>query len=162
MGVHWHTILAGLFGWPGTWGTGGNLVAWVLCGTLGFGWLHAKQKARHIQLLAQSAQHHKDALALAEKQHQEAMAQAGRHQQELLDRADAHHEALKAHITAAVADAQVSGGAGANPANQGFAADQPQADPAGTPAGERVVPPPATSRKPSAPPASRRNQPRRM
>jgi hypothetical protein len=68
---------------------------------------------------------------------------------------------LKGHISK-VADAQVSGGAGANPANQGFTADQPQADPAGTPAGERVVPPPATARKPPAPGAGRRSTPRRM
>ena len=27
------TILNNLFG-PGTWGTGGNMVAWILCGTL--------------------------------------------------------------------------------------------------------------------------------
>jgi hypothetical protein len=45
-----------------------------------------------------------------------------------------------------VADAQVSGGAGADPADQGFAADQPpKADPAGTPGGERVVPPSAAT-----------------
>lgn len=72
-----------------------------------------------------------------------------------------HCADVKQHVSV-VADAQVSGGAGANPASQGFTADQPQADPAGTPAGERVAPPPATARKPPAPPAARRSTPRRM
>lgn len=36
-----------LFG-PSTWGAGGNMVAWVICGALGFGWLHGNEKARHV------------------------------------------------------------------------------------------------------------------
>lgn len=31
--MHWHTIWTDLFG-SGAWGTGGNLVAWILCGVL--------------------------------------------------------------------------------------------------------------------------------
>lgn len=31
--MHWHAILLDLFG-AGTWGAGGNMVAWVLCGAL--------------------------------------------------------------------------------------------------------------------------------
>lgn len=31
--MHWRTILLDLFG-AGTWGAGGNMVAWVLCGVL--------------------------------------------------------------------------------------------------------------------------------
>jgi hypothetical protein len=61
-----------LFG-PGAWGTGGNLVAWALCGGLGFGWLRAKQKAE---------------AALSQKR-----------QKQLLDQAAAHHEEMKKHVT---------------------------------------------------------------
>ncbi len=46
-----------------------------------------------------------------------------------------------------VADAQVSAGAGDNPASQGLTADQPSADALGVGA-ERMVPPAATTRKP--------------
>jgi len=56
------SILRTLFG-AGTWGAGGNLVAWVICGTLGFGWLHAKEKARHLQKMAQAARHHAEVMA---------------------------------------------------------------------------------------------------
>lgn len=70
-------ILTDLFG-PGTWGTGGNMVAWVICGCIGFGWLHAKEKARHLAKMRQ-----------ADDQHAELMAQGAE-----------HHEALKEHITA--------------------------------------------------------------
>ena len=71
-------IVRDLFGWPATWGTGGNMVAWAICGTLAFGWLHAKEKARH---LAQ--------MTLLREQHAKQMAQAQR-----------HHEDLKRHVTA--------------------------------------------------------------
>jgi len=154
MSIHWHTVFTALFGWPAAWGTGGNLIAWVICGALGGLLLRAKLQAHQVALMAQAARHHK-----------ELMAQAAEHHQALKEHVSvqlaAHCTDLKEHISK-VADAQVSGGAGANPASQGFAADQPQADPAGTPAGERVVPPSATARKPPAPPAMRRNQPRRM
>lgn len=32
--MHWHAIILALFG-SGTWGAGGNLIAWVICGVLG-------------------------------------------------------------------------------------------------------------------------------
>jgi len=110
------TILRDLFG-PGTWGTGGNMVAWVICGVIGFSWLHAKEKARHLAKMAQAATHH----------------------QEQLDQAAAHHKAQmdllrKQHsqLSDQVADAQVNAGAGSNPADQGLAADQRVAPPAAT------------------------------
>jgi hypothetical protein len=54
------SILRDLFG-PGTWGTGGNLVAWILCGAVAAGWLRAKLKAHE---------------ALARLHHQQAMDKA--------------------------------------------------------------------------------------
>ena len=54
-------VLRDLFG-AGTWGTGGNLVAWVLCGAVAGLWLRAKLKAHE---------------ALARLHHQQAMDQAG-------------------------------------------------------------------------------------
>jgi hypothetical protein len=62
-----------LFG-PGTWGAGGNMVAWVICGALGFGWLHAKEKARHLAKMTQAQKHHQEQMELAERHHQEQMA----------------------------------------------------------------------------------------
>lgn len=104
MSIHWHAIWNDLFGWPGTWGTGGNMVAWVICGTLGLGWLHAKEKARHIQKMAQSARHHAELLDQADTHHKAVLAAVGKHHQELLDRADTHHEALKAHVSRELTD----------------------------------------------------------
>jgi hypothetical protein len=86
--VHWHTILTVLFG-PGTWGAGGNMVAWVLCGVISFGWLHSREKARHLQLLAQAGRHH-----------QELLAQARDHHQAEMERMDAHLTTVKAHVEA--------------------------------------------------------------
>jgi hypothetical protein len=51
-----------LFG-PSTWGAGGNMVAWVICGCLGFGWLHSKEKARHLARMAQAQRHHAAVMA---------------------------------------------------------------------------------------------------
>jgi len=62
-----------LFG-PGAWGTGGNLVAWVLCGVLAGLWLRGKLRA------------------------QTALARL--HHQQRTDQAQAHHEDMKAHVTA--------------------------------------------------------------
>lgn len=73
-------LLRVLFG-PGTWGAGGNMVAWVICGGLGFAWMHLKAEARHAEALALAARHHAERLALAAE----------------------HHEALKAHVTAMAA-----------------------------------------------------------
>lgn len=63
------TILNDLFG-PGTWGTGGNLVATALLAvpTMVTGFMHAARQRR--------------------RQHEEKMAQA-----------QAHHEELKQHVT---------------------------------------------------------------
>lgn len=82
-------ILRDLFG-AGTWGTGGNMVAWVICGTLGIGWLHGKEKARHLAKMRQAQAHHDEAQAQSAAQHQELMAKA-----------DDQHAALTEHITAA-------------------------------------------------------------
>jgi putative copper export protein len=68
-----------LFG-AGTWGAGGNLVAWVVCGTISFGSLHAVLHARHLAVLAQARLHHR----------------------ERMDQADRHHEEMKDHVTEAV------------------------------------------------------------
>jgi hypothetical protein len=89
----WLTALAGtalavlvivfwkiLFG-PGTWGSGGNLFAWVLCGGLSFLWLNVLQKERHIQAMTQAREHH------------EAMTQ----------QAEDHHRAMKAHVASMMA-----------------------------------------------------------
>lgn len=51
-----------LFG-PSTWGAGGNMVAWVICGALGFGWLHSKEKARHLIRMQQAEKHHQAQMA---------------------------------------------------------------------------------------------------
>jgi hypothetical protein len=66
------SILKDLFG-PGTWGTGGNMVAWVICGCIGFGWLHSKEKARHILKMNQAKAHHDEQIALLKAQHETQM-----------------------------------------------------------------------------------------
>jgi type VI protein secretion system component VasK len=72
-----------LFAWPATFGTGGNMVAWAVCGVIAFGWQHRQNLRLH--------QAREDA---AQARHEEAMAKA-----------DAHHEALKAHVAAVQAGA---------------------------------------------------------
>lgn len=69
------SILDALFG-PGTWGTGGNLVAWGLCGVLGaIGmWLGRNLIGKH--LAAWWSKHHGE---YAVKHHLEALR---RHEQE--------------------------------------------------------------------------------
>jgi hypothetical protein len=74
-------VLKALFG-QGTWGAGGNLVAWVLCGAIAGAWLRARLKAQE---------------ALARLHHQQKMAQAL-----------AHHDALVAHVTATATLAAVA------------------------------------------------------
>jgi hypothetical protein len=59
--MHYRTILLDLFG-PGTWGAGGNLVAWVICGALGAAGTYL---LRH-RLRAWWAAHHPHSAALAE------------------------------------------------------------------------------------------------
>ena len=68
------SIWTALFGWPGAWGTGGNLVAWIICGAIAGLWLRAKLKAHHLAQLAQGLRHHKALMAQAQKHHQELMA----------------------------------------------------------------------------------------
>jgi hypothetical protein len=114
------TILRDLFG-PGTWGTGGNMVAWVICGAIGGVWLRRKLITHHAQVLAQAAQHHK-----------EQMAQAQAHHEDMKRHVAAHCSDIKAHVSA-VADGPASGGPGSNPGTAGLDADGP------------VVPPPATT-----------------
>lgn len=67
------SVLHGLFGWPGTWGVTGNLVAAVLCAALGaaFGWLGRDFIGR--RLSAWWATHHPHRAALEEiRAHAEA------------------------------------------------------------------------------------------
>jgi hypothetical protein len=77
----------------------------------------------------------------ANLRHADVMDVLDRQHQDLLDRAAAQHEALKAHVTAVVADGPGRGGAGSNPArSEGLPAETAPAGP--------VVPPPATARPP--------------
>jgi hypothetical protein len=52
----------------------GNIVASVIWAAPAFGWLHAKEKARHVAKLAQAAAHHKAQMELMVSQHAEQMA----------------------------------------------------------------------------------------
>lgn len=65
-----------LFG-PGTWGSGGNMVAWVICGVLAFGW----QNRQNLKL------HHAREEA-AQARHEEQMDLAKLHQEQLKDHID--------------------------------------------------------------------------
>lgn len=85
--IFWKT----LFG-PGTWGAGGNMVAWVLCGGLSFLWLNVIMKERHVQQLAQAKRHHDEKMEQSRAHHREQTAQAER-----------HHQAMKAHVTSVAA-----------------------------------------------------------
>lgn len=67
-----------LFG-PGTWGSGGNMVAWVICGAISFTWLHFQEKARHLAQLALARQHHQEQMDQAISHHEQQMEQASRH-----------------------------------------------------------------------------------
>lgn len=116
MSVHWHAILAALFGWPAAWSTGGNLIAWVICGLIGGLLLRAKLQAHHVAQMAQAARHHKELMAQAATNHQELKAHVSQQMA-------AHCNDLKQQVSAA-ADAQVSGGAGSNPAESRLAADE--------------------------------------
>jgi hypothetical protein len=69
-------ILGDLFG-PGTWGAGGNLVAWVLCGALAGAWVRAKLRAQdalarlhHQEKLDQATAHHAELRNIAARTHQ--------------------------------------------------------------------------------------------
>ena len=92
-------ILWILFG-PGTYGAGGNMVAWVSCGASAGLWLRGRLKAHE---------------ALARLHHQQKMAQS-----------QANHDALIAHVTATAtlavtaAEPQVSGGSRSQPGSMGL------------------------------------------
>jgi hypothetical protein len=84
-GVIWR-YRVDLFG-PGTWGTGGNMVAWIICGLIGGAWLRSKERAQHLA----------------------RMLQAERHHEEIMVQGQVHHEDMKAHVTA---ETSTSGGTG--------------------------------------------------
>jgi hypothetical protein len=67
-----------LFG-AGTWGTGGNMVAWVICGGLAFANVRARDKAHHAAAMLLARRHHDERIAQAEEHHQAAMALAREH-----------------------------------------------------------------------------------
>lgn len=63
----------------GTWGAGGNMVAWVLCGYFAFSWQHAKAEARHRQQADQDEARHHELLAQNERHHREMKDHVSRH-----------------------------------------------------------------------------------
>lgn len=77
---------------PGTWGTGGNMIAWVVCGILAFSWQHR-----------QNLKLHRERLALARAQHQEALMAAALRHQDMKNHVTQQHEDMKNHVTAACA-----------------------------------------------------------
>jgi hypothetical protein len=85
---------------------------------------------QHKQRITQAATHHKERLEQAVRLNTQVKDQAERHHAQRLDQAAEHHAALSAAV------AQVSAGAGSNPAKS-----------EGLPADQRVVPPAAASRK---------------
>jgi len=103
----WMTVIAGtvlvvlvIFFWntlfgPGTWGAGGNMVAWVLCGGLSFLWLNVIQRERHWLALKQADRHHR-----------EKMDQADRHHREQLELAREHHADMKRHVAVTAGQGQ--------------------------------------------------------
>jgi hypothetical protein len=93
-----------LFG-PGTWGTGGNMVAWILCGVSGGAWLWSKEKARHLVSLAEARQHHAEAMQQSLMHHDEVMALSREHHAEMLGKTDLQSAEIKEHVSAAVAEA---------------------------------------------------------
>lgn len=101
------SVLKDLFG-PGTWGTGGNLVAWALCGVVAgvFGYIFRDRIGR--RLAAWWHKHH------------------GGH---LRGELAAMEERLRAHVSAVAADGPVSGGPGSNPGPEGLPADGPVVPP---------------------------------
>ena len=134
--------------WYGWWsGAGSDIGELAIAGAI----ITAARRAakRHIQHLAVLARHHVEQMHQRDVHHQAHLELAARQHQEALDRADVNHQALRADmnrqhgqliaqtdtLAQAVADAQARGGAGGNPAVAGLAADQ------------RVVPPPATTRR---------------
>jgi hypothetical protein len=91
----WFTPLFG----PGTWGAGGNLVAWVICGGLAFANVRARDKAQHTAAILLAKAHHRERMEQADAQHQAVMAQAQEHHAALLQQASGNHAALVEHVT---------------------------------------------------------------
>jgi hypothetical protein len=87
-----------LFG-PGTWGAGGNMIAWVICGGLAFANVRARDKAQHAAAAALARLHHQERAEQAEAHHQAAMAQAQDHHAALTRQQAGHHAALIEHVT---------------------------------------------------------------
>jgi hypothetical protein len=85
------TLIRDLFG-PGTWGAGGNLVAWVLCGAIGAAAAYLLRDWAGPRLARYWHRHHgahmRAELAGTEKR--------------LAKRLDDHHEDLKAHVTSEI------------------------------------------------------------
>jgi Na+/melibiose symporter-like transporter len=104
--AHWFSDLFG----PGTWGTGGNMVAWIICGLLAGLWLRARMQAHlavqmaqarrhHQEKMAQAEEHHQAQLAVMRQQHNDEMNLAREHHNAVLREVRAQHEELKAHVT---------------------------------------------------------------
>ena len=89
-------VLRNLFG-AGTWGTGGNLVAWIICGVLAGLLLRAKLKAQD---------------ALAKLHHQQAADQRQEHHDAAMDQIKlqlaTHCTDLKQHITNTAGSGEVT------------------------------------------------------
>jgi hypothetical protein len=77
--VRFHEVLFG----PGTWGAGGNLVAWAICGILGGLLIRAQARGRALAQIALAKQHQRERQA----QHEELREM---------------HQELKEHITRTV------------------------------------------------------------
>jgi hypothetical protein len=100
--AHWWRDLFG----AGTWGTGGNMVAWVICGVLAGLWLRAKMQAHTALQMAQARRHHDEKMAQSGRQHQEIMDLTRQLHEQRVQLAEAHQAELKAHITRQVAQIQ--------------------------------------------------------
>lgn len=84
-------LIRDLFG-PGTWGAGGNLVAWVLCGAIGTAAAYLLRDLIGPRLARWWHRHHGG--------HQRAELAAI--EKRLAARLDSQHEALKAHVTSEI------------------------------------------------------------
>ena len=98
--VHWAGHLLWILFGPSTWGSGGNMVAWVICGAIGGLWVRARLRAHHLTQVALANRHHAELKAQATAHQNELKQLTERRHNEAMDRIDAHQEALKAHLTA--------------------------------------------------------------
>jgi ribosomal protein S11 len=88
----WRSVLFG----AGTWGAGGNMVAWVICGGIGFANVRARDKAHHAAAMLLAKTHHAERMYQADAHHQEAMAQAAEHHAAVRQHLDQHGAAIAA------------------------------------------------------------------